>query len=580
MAISKVTLNGTTLMDVTQDTVATNNLLTGVTATGADGEPVAGGLTIPTFTTQEKSVSPTEAEQVVQPDSGKDGLSKVTVGAISKTYVGSDITRRDSTSLSASGATVTVPAGYYSEQTTKDVATVTQATPSVSVNSSGLITATATQSAGYVSAGTKSGTKQLTTKSASTITPSTTDQTIAASTYLTGVQTIKGDANLVSENIAEGKSIFGITGSHASGVPLTLEVNVDTGSAVTVTNGTTTLTGTSENGKCTFTLPEAGTWTVSAQKNGNTSEPLSVEVVSDYSATMVFLPEKKTLENSTWDEIAIVSAAGKGADYWDIGDTKSVALSGKCGTLTLNTTLYCYIMGFNHNSEEEGNGIQFGTWKRANGEDVCLVDVDSATNSSDGSKLFNFNHWGGSSSPYNTNYGGWKGCDLRYDILGSTKKAPSGYGSTATTSRVGYDAATDTATNPVANTLMSCLPSALRAVMKPITKYTDNKGNSSNSSANVTASVDYLPLLAEFEIFGTRSYANQYEQDHQAQYEYYATGNPRKKYKHDVNNSAWTWWMRSAGSTSPYNFREVGTDGSNSYDSSRRTSGIAPVFMV
>ena len=364
------------------------------------------------------------------------------------------------------------------------------------------------------------------------------------------------------------------------GVPIALEVNVDTGSAVTVTNGSKTLTGTSENNKCTFSLPEAGTWAVSAQKNGNTSESLSVEVVSDYSATLVFLPEKKTLENSTWDEIAIVSAAGKGADYWDIGDTKSVVLSGKCGTLTLNATLYCYIIGFNHNSEEEGNGIQFGTWKSANGGDVCLVDVDSATDSSNGSKLFNLNHWGGSSSPYNTNYGGWKGCDLRYDILGSTKEAPSGYGSTATTSRVGYDAATDTATNPVANTLMSCLPAALRAVMKPITKYTDNKGNSSNSSANVTASVDYLPLLAEFEIFGTRSYANQYEQDHQAQYEYYATGNPRKKYKHNVYNAAWTWWMRSAGSTSPYNFREVGTDGSNYYDSSKHASGIAPVFMV
>ena len=40
MAISKVTLNGETLMDVTQDTVAINNLLTGETATGADGEPV------------------------------------------------------------------------------------------------------------------------------------------------------------------------------------------------------------------------------------------------------------------------------------------------------------------------------------------------------------------------------------------------------------------------------------------------------------------------------------------------------------------------------------------------------------
>lgn len=42
MAFSKVILNGTTLMDVTNDTVATDNLLTGYTATGADGLPVVG----------------------------------------------------------------------------------------------------------------------------------------------------------------------------------------------------------------------------------------------------------------------------------------------------------------------------------------------------------------------------------------------------------------------------------------------------------------------------------------------------------------------------------------------------------
>ena len=42
-AISKVTLNGVVLMDVTQDTVAAFNLLSTYTATGADGKPVTGG---------------------------------------------------------------------------------------------------------------------------------------------------------------------------------------------------------------------------------------------------------------------------------------------------------------------------------------------------------------------------------------------------------------------------------------------------------------------------------------------------------------------------------------------------------
>ena len=125
------------------------------------------------------------------------------------------IATKTSSDLTASGATVTVPAGYYASQATKSVATATQATPSVSIDSAGKITASATQTAGYVAAGTKTGTKQLTTKGATTYTPKTSNQTIASGTYLTGTQTIKGDSNLVAGNIKSGVSIFGVSGSYA-----------------------------------------------------------------------------------------------------------------------------------------------------------------------------------------------------------------------------------------------------------------------------------------------------------------------------------------------------------------------------
>ena len=94
---------------------------------------------------------------------------------------------------------------------------VTVPTPSVSVSSAGLITATAEQSAGYTPGGTKSGTRQLTVQAAQTITPGTSNKTIASGRYLTGTQTIKGDANLLPENIAEGVSIFGVLGSLTAG---------------------------------------------------------------------------------------------------------------------------------------------------------------------------------------------------------------------------------------------------------------------------------------------------------------------------------------------------------------------------
>ena len=105
------------------------------------------------------------------------------------------------------------------QKITGTIPTVTQATPTISVNSStGLITATATQTAGYVAAGTKSATSQLAFKAATTITPGTTNQTaVSANTYVGGAITIKGDANLVASNIVSGKSIFGVVGTATAG---------------------------------------------------------------------------------------------------------------------------------------------------------------------------------------------------------------------------------------------------------------------------------------------------------------------------------------------------------------------------
>ena len=184
MAVAKVILNGTTLIDTTQKTVTAGSMLNGVTALKNDGTDITGSIA-------------------------------------SKT----------SSDLTASGDTVTAPAGYYASSASKSVssgsastpATTITANPSISVSSGGLITAsvsasqsvTPTVSAGYVSSGTAgtvsvsgSNTSQLTTQAAQTITPTTTNQTIASGKYLTGTQTILGDANLVAENIADGVTIF------------------------------------------------------------------------------------------------------------------------------------------------------------------------------------------------------------------------------------------------------------------------------------------------------------------------------------------------------------------------------------
>lgn len=211
---------------------------------------------------EEKSVTPGASAIDVTPTAGK-LLKKVTVAAVvtggnavaadirsGKTavvngaLVTGNVTERSSSDLTASGATVTVPKGIYDTAASKSVAsgsattpaTTVTANPTISVSSGGLITAsvsktqsvTPTVSAGYVSSGTAgtitvsgSNTNQLTTKAAATYTPGTTDQTIASGRYLTGTQTIKGDANLIAANIKKDVTIFGVTGTHEGGTPVT-----------------------------------------------------------------------------------------------------------------------------------------------------------------------------------------------------------------------------------------------------------------------------------------------------------------------------------------------------------------------
>lgn len=190
MAVNKVVLNGSTIIDVSGDTVAADKLLSAYTATKNNGTKITGNI----------------------------------VG-------------KSAANVNVSGSVITVPSGFYSSQATKYLALgsvkvngmgVTGGMTSIIFDSAtGLITASThfssnisvTFSSGYISSVSAgfvqidaSPTKQLTSLGATTYTPTTATQTIPSYTWLTGAQTIEAIPD--SYIIPSGTSIITENGNH------------------------------------------------------------------------------------------------------------------------------------------------------------------------------------------------------------------------------------------------------------------------------------------------------------------------------------------------------------------------------
>lgn len=197
------------------------------------------------------TVTPTESAQAFPPSGFLyDGYSTVNVGAISSTYVGTGITRRSASNLTASGSTVTVPSGYYSSQVTKNVNSVALAKPSISFNgTTGIITATETQGEGYVTGGTTTSTMGLTTRSSADLTFTTgTGVFTAPNGYYNGATTYTLTPKTSSNITVNGSAVTTGAGYYSSAITVNVASTPLAQPAITLNNTTGLITATTTQG--------------------------------------------------------------------------------------------------------------------------------------------------------------------------------------------------------------------------------------------------------------------------------------------------------------------------------------------
>lgn len=407
------------------------------------------------------------------------------------------------------------------------------------------------------------------------------------------------------------------------GVELSLVVSVTSGAAVTATKGSKTVNGTAAGGSCVLSLPEAGTWSVKATLNGQTSDTKNVSVVDSYAVALTFFSAtitvnvdsgasvtlKKggtTIATKTSNGTAVFTVTETGA--YTVTATKNGQTTSGSVNVVSSATSYSLTLSFvsstlNNNEwsviksvSDAGQGANY--WSIGDRKAVTLngtVGKLSLSNVTTYAFIIGFNHnasvegtnrihfqlaktalTGGTDvclcdSSYNSNVS-----TTGYFSMNSSRTNSGGWASSQMRTNI-----CGTSLSSYSGTIIAVIPAALRAVLKSVTKYTDNTANfGAQSISPVTATTDYFFLLSEFEVFGSISYGNTNEKNKQAQYAYYSAGNSKIKYKHNGTSTAANWWLRSPRASNSYTFVLVNTGGTVYYNTADYSLGFAPGFCV
>ena len=416
-------------------------------------------------------------------------------------------------------------------------------------------------------------------------------------------------------------------GTIPTGIAPQLIVTVSAGATVTATNGSKTISGTADStGVCTLTVPETGTWSVSATLGGQTSDTKTVSITGSYAVALTFFSATITVNVESGATVTlkkggttIATKTSNGTAVFTVtetgtytvtatknGQTTSGSVNVVPGTTSYSLTLSFVSSTLNNNEwsviksvSDAGQGANY--WSIGDRKAVTLngtVGHLTLSNYTTYAFIIGFNHnasvegtnrihfqfaktalSGGTDVCFcDSEYGpdsGWSAPGAGYFVMNASNKNSGGWKSSQMRTNI-----CGTSLSSYSGTMIAVIPAALRAVLKPVTKYTDNTGGKSTAASAVTATTDYFFLLAEYEVFGSISRANSNEASKQAQYAYYSAGNSKIKYKHNGTSTAAFWGLRSPGVSNSGDFVTAATGGTGSYSGARYSIGFAPGFCV
>ena len=230
----------------------------------------------------------------------------------------------------------------------------------------------------------------------------------------------------------------------------------------------------------------------------------------------------KVLNNNSWDTIRKVVLAGKAADYWSVGDTKSItSKSGKTYTIRLVD-------------------LQDGRYEYSDGSGSSKAVFEFV-------ECYNLNgRTGWSMNSTDTNDGGWENSKMRKEIM---------------------------------PTILADLPDDMVSVMSEVKVLS---GIGGETGSGTSSSDNKLFLAAESEVVLSPSLSIGAEESPLGTFDYYKihTGALNKIKAVVGTGNEIDWWLRSPRRVKSASFCFISAEGLVTYYNANTPYGISPIFAI